>query len=63
MYKDFNSLMMLGLVNTLQNNGTITKEDRDDILGLGEYTESIASIREAKELIEKLKSLREKEIG
>jgi hypothetical protein len=36
MFDEHNSMMMLGLLNTLYNNGTITKEERDDIIELGE---------------------------
>ena len=53
-----NSFMMLGLLNTLCNNGTITKEDKDDILNLGEYIEFLSNMKDAKKIKAKLEELK-----
>lgn len=56
--KNPDSYMMLGLLNTLANNGTITKNERDDIYSLGYCVENFGKIRDAKKvkaLLEELK--------
>ena len=60
MYKndDHNSWMMLALVNTLQNQGTITGEERNDILELGEMIEEHHLIGNAVDLVATLKKLK-----
>ncbi len=40
---DHVALMMLGLLNTLTNNGTITREERDDIIELGEIVKETST--------------------
>lgn len=51
---DHMSWMMLGLLNTLRNNGTITKEERESILGIGYYIEEQHDIEKAKKILAKL---------
>ena len=48
MFDEHNSMMMLGLLNTLYNNGTITKQEREDIIELGETVETNNEERELK---------------
>ncbi len=58
--KNPDSYMMLGLLNTLANNGTITKKERDSIYSLGYCVEEIAKVKDAKEVQKLLKDLMEK---
>ena len=46
--KNSNSYMLLGLLNTLQNNGTITLEERESIFDLGYCIEEYSMLRDAK---------------
>jgi hypothetical protein len=60
-FNDGNSLMMLGLVNTLCNNGTLTKKDRDDIIDLGYFMDEMDTRKKAKELVASIKEMLNKE--
>lgn len=58
--KNPDSWMMLGLLNTLTNNGTISKEDRDSIYSLGYCVERIGKVKDAEEVKALLEELKEK---
>ena len=53
--KNPNSFMLLGLLNTLQRNGTITPKERESIFDLGYYIEELSMLKDAKELEKTLK--------
>ncbi len=58
--KNPDSYMMLGLLNTLQNNSTISKKERDSIYSLGYCIEEIGKVKDAKKVQALLKDLIEK---
>jgi len=58
--KNPDSFMMLGLLNTLANNGTITEKERDSIYSLGYCVERIGKVEDAEEVKKQLEELMEK---
>lgn len=58
--KNPDSYMMLELLNTLTNNGTISEEERDSLYSLGYCVEEIGKIQDAKKVKALLKELKEK---
>jgi len=58
--KNPDSYMMLGLLNTLANNGTISKKERESIYSLGYCIEEMGKVKDAEEVKALLEELMEK---
>jgi len=54
MFNEHNSMMILGLANTLANQGTLKEEDRKAIFDLGYFMEESATIKDAKDLVKEI---------
>ena len=61
MFNEHNSMMILGLANTLANQGTLSEKDRKAIFNLGYFMEELALIREAKSLVKEIEDILKKE--
>ena len=62
-FNECNSMMILGLANTLANQGTLKEEDRKAIFNLGYFMEELATIREAKGLVKEIEDILNKRRG
>lgn len=63
MFDEHNSMMILGLANTLANQGTLKEEDRKAIFDLGHYMEEIAMIKKAENLVKEIEDILNKRRG
>lgn len=57
MFNGHNSMMILGLLNTLANKGDLTEEERVNILNLGNFIERCNLIRDSKKLVAEIENL------
>ena len=61
MFNEHNSWMILGLANILTNKGVLTEKEHKDIFDLGNHIEETIMIGEAKNLVNEIKDILNKE--